>query len=298
MKYRIEKDSLGEIKVPTTALFGAQTQRAVDNFHISELRMPKSFLIALALIKKNAAKINAELGLLDKKIANSIVTISQEIIKGQHLEHFPVDIFQTGSGTSSNMNMNEVIANLAAKKIKTAVSPNDHVNMGQSSNDVIPTAIHLSSCLEIHKKLLPALSHLQQVIKKKSASLTNVCKTGRTHLMDAMPIRMEQELSGWLQQIKNDIDRIKAVLPRLQQLAQGGTAVGSGINTHHKFAKKIAASIGKEVGLKLKPSESFFEALSSQDTIVELSRTLKLAIALSANSIALLANKSILCKIL
>ena len=230
MKYRTEKDSLGEVKVPREAHYGAQTQRAIDNFQISGLVFSKDFITTLARIKMHAAKVNAELKLLDKKIANYICDAAQEIIQGKHLEHFPVDIFQTGSGTSTNMNMNEVLASLASKKSKTKIHPNDHVNMGQSSNDVIPTTIHLSSSVKTQKELLPALIHLKKTVGKKSTQLNKICKTGRTHLMDAMPIRLSQELGAWEQQIKNGILRIQNVLPRLNQLAQGGTAVGSGIS--------------------------------------------------------------------
>lgn len=275
MKYKTEKDSLGEIKVPANALYGAQTQRAIDNFNISNLTLPSEFLTTLALVKKHAAKINYKLGLLDKKIADAIISVTEEIISGQYLEHFPIDVFQTGSGTSTNMNANEVIANLASARGKIEINPNDHVNMGQSSNDVIPTTIHLSSSIQIKKKLLPALVHLKETINKKANSLKEICKTGRTHLMDAMPIRIEQELKAWEQQIKNGIKRIESTFPRLNQLAQGGTAVGSGINTHKSFAKEFTKSLNSELKTNLKPSESFFEALSCQDTIVELSGALK-----------------------
>ena len=285
MKYRIEKDSLGEVKVPQEAYYGAQTQRAIDNFQISGLVFSKDFITTLAMIKMHSAKVNAELKLLDKKIANSICDAAQEIIQGKHLEHFPVDIFQTGSGTSTNMNMNEVLANLASKRIKTEILPNDHVNMGQSSNDVIPTTIHLSSSIKVQRELLPALSHLEKTIRQKSNQLDKICKTGRTHLMDAMPIRLGQELRAWGQQIKNGILRVQAVLPRLNQLAQGGTAVGSGINTHPEFAKKFCKSLSGELKIKFQSSASFFEALSCQDTIVEFSGALK-TIAVSLMKIA------------
>ena len=285
MKYRTEKDSLGEVKVPCEAHYGAQTQRAIDNFQISGLVFSKDFITTLAIIKMHAAKVNAELKLLDKKIANYICDAAQEIIQGKHLEHFPVDIFQTGSGTSTNMNMNEVLASLASKKSKTKIHPNDHVNMGQSSNDVIPTTIHLSSSVKTQKELLPALIHLKKTVSKKSTQLNKICKTGRTHLMDAMPIRLSQELGAWEQQIKNGILRIQNVLPRLNQLAQGGTAVGSGINTHPDFAKKFCKSLSNELKLNFKSSESFFEALSCQDAVVELSGALK-TVAVSLMKIA------------
>jgi fumarate hydratase class II len=281
MKYKIEEDSLGKVKVPSDALYGAQSQRAIDNFQISNLTLPQSFLTALAMVKKHAALANSELGLLEKKIANSIVKAAEEIIAGKHLEQFPIDVFQTGSGTSTNMNMNEVLANLASKQLGKPVHPNDHINMGQSSNDVIPTTIHLSATIALYQKLFPNLTHLKKTISEKAKSLKKVCKTGRTHLMDAMPIRMEQELQGWWQQIENGEQRVKSVLTRLQQLAQGGTAIGSGINSHKDFAKKITKSLSKELKIPFKPSASFFEALSSQDTAVELSGALKtLAVSL------------------
>ena len=281
MKYKLEEDSLGKIKVPEKALYGAQTQRAVDNFKISTIQMPTNFLKALARIKKHAAVVNSQLGLLDKEIATTIQKVAQEVIEGQHLSHFPIDIFQTGSGTSTNMNMNEVLAALASNKLKKKVHPNDHINMGQSSNDVIPTAIHLSSSISLHQSLLPSLNHLKQTIIQKTKKLKKICKTGRTHLMDAMPIRLEQELNGWRQQIENNEHRIKATLPRLQQLATGGTAVGSGINSHKNFAKKIAMSLSKELKISFIPSKSFFEALSCQDAVVETSGALKtLAVSL------------------
>ncbi len=281
MKYKIKEDSLGKIKVPENALYGAQTQRAIENFKISNIPLPSGFITALAEIKKHAAIVNSKLKLLDKKIAKAIIDSTKEIIAGNHLDQFPVDIFQTGSGTSTNMNMNEVLASLASKKLGIEVHPNDHVNMGQSSNDVIPTTIHLSANISLHQKLLPAISYLEQTIATKAKKLKKICKTGRTHLMDAMPIRMEQELQGWGQQIKNSKERLQATIPRLQQLAQGGTAVGSGINAHPEFANEITKSLSKDLKIKFIPSKSFFEALSTQDTIVELSGSLKtLAVAL------------------
>ncbi|KAF3977798.1 MAG: class II fumarate hydratase [Methylococcales symbiont of Iophon sp. n. MRB-2018] len=284
-KYRIEKDSMGELEVPVNALYAAQTQRAINNFPISGLTLPSSFIRTVALIKKNAAKVNMELGILDEIRANAIIQASQQIIDGNHLDQFPVDVFQTGSGTSTNMNVNEVLAHLASDIANVAVAANDHVNMGQSSNDVIPTAIHISAAMECHNTLLPSLKHLAEVIENKASSLEAVTKTGRTHLMDAMPLTMAQELGAWALQIRNAIERINVTLPRVYKLAQGGTAVGTGINADPQFAEKFAAVLSKETGLPFKPNESFFESLSAQDAIVELSGQTKV-IAVSLMKIA------------
>lgn len=274
--YRIESDDLGEIKIPETALYGVQTQRAVDNFCLSNLKMPNSFLTALAQIKKIAAEVNVALGLLEKDVGDAIAHAAKQIATGQFKEEdFPVDVFQTGSGTSTNMNMNEVIATIASRKIKKKISPTDHVNKGQSSNDVIPTAIHLSVALECHKLLLPSLTILAKTIEEKAQSLHEVIKTGRTHLMDAMPIRMSQELGAWSCQIRKGINRIHSTLPRIYQIAQGGTAVGTGINAHPDFAHHFATALTAETGLPFTPNNSFFESLSAQDTMVELSGQLK-----------------------
>ncbi|MGZ8226758.1 MAG: class II fumarate hydratase [Methylococcaceae bacterium] len=284
-QYRIEKDSMGELQVPSTALYAAQTQRAINNFPISGLTMPPSFIKTVALIKKTAAAVNKDLGELDADKAQAIIAAAEQIIVGQHAEQFPIDVFQTGSGTSTNMNVNEVLASLASQIAGKTVSANDDVNMGQSSNDVIPTAIHVSAAIECQQKLLPGLLHLAETIEQKAATLVNVTKTGRTHLMDAMPVRMSQELGGWALQIRNGIDRINATLPRVYKLAQGGTAVGTGINAHTKFAEKFATVLSHETGLPFKPNNSFFESLSSQDAIVELSGQLKV-IAVSLMKIA------------
>src|SRR5690606_30672497 len=223
--HRIEKDSMGELAVPANALWGAQTQRAVQNFPISGLRMPGRFIRSLGLIKWAAARVNRELGLLPADVADAIESAALEVANGAHAEHFPVDVFQTGSGTSSNMNANEVIARLASQRLGRPVHPNDHVNMGQSSNDVVPTAIHVSAALGLTEQLLPALNHLATVIEAKAKSLESVVKTGRTHLMDAMPVRFDQELGGWAAQIRADYQRVAGVMTRLSALAQGGTAV-------------------------------------------------------------------------
>ncbi|HEX9875659.1 MAG TPA: class II fumarate hydratase [Gammaproteobacteria bacterium] len=274
-EYRIERDSMGELKVPAAANWGAQTQRAVNNFPISGFRMPREFIRALGLIKWAAAAVNRELGLLPKEIAEAVQDAALAVAGGGYDDDFPVDVFQTGSGTSSNMNANEVIAKLASDSLGGAVHPNDHVNMGQSSNDVIPSAIHVSAALTVSERLLPALDHLAGVIQRKARQLSAVVKTGRTHLMDAMPVRFDQELGGWHAQIRADYQRIAGTLPRLSGLAQGGTAVGTGINAHPEFGVRVAAQLAAKTGIAFKPADSYFEALSSQDTAVELSGQLK-----------------------
>ena len=283
--FRVEHDSMGELRVPEQALWGAQTQRAVDNFPVSGLRMPRGFIRALGLIKAAAAEVNVELGLLDDAIAQAIVAAALEVAGGKHDAQFPIDVFQTGSGTSTNMNANEVIAHLAGRVVHGKVHPNDHVNLGQSSNDTIPTAIHVAAALALREQLLPALKHLGKAIDKKAKSLKGVTKTGRTHLMDAMPVRFDQELGGWSQQIHNGVDRLKACGPRIRRLAQGGTAVGTGINAHPKFGVKFAKLLAKRTGIAFEPSPDYFESLSSQDAAVELSGALK-TVAVSLTKIA------------
>jgi fumarate hydratase class II len=283
--FRVERDSMGELKVPAAALWGAQTQRAVNNFPVSGLRMPPAFVRALALIKWGAANANRGLGLLPDNLGKAIEQCALEIVNGAHADQFPVDVFQTGSGTSSNMNANEVIARLASAAAGTPVHPNDHVNMSQSSNDSIPSAIHVSAALEVTQKLLPALDHLAATIDRKGKALAAVVKTGRTHLMDAMPVRFDQELGGWAAQVRAGRARIEAVLPRLTGLAQGGTAVGTGINAHPEFGAKFAAALAKRTGIAFHPAGDYFEALSSQDTAVELSGQLK-TVAVSVMKIA------------
>jgi len=279
--FRIEKDSMGELRVPADALYGAQTQRAIENFPISEITMPKAFIHALGLIKATAATVNQQLGLLDEARASAIRSAAQEVMEGIHHQQFPLDVFQTGSGTSSNMNANEVIAHIASDKSNLKIHPNDHVNMGQSSNDVIPTAIHVSAALSVHNELLPALKHLEETINKKAASLAHVTKTGRTHLMDAMPLTFGQELSGWAKQINNAIARIQSTMSRLTVLAQGGTAVGTGINAHPEFGRLFAAEMAKKTNIPFTASTNYFESLSCQDTAVELSGQLRtLAVSL------------------
>lgn len=277
LQFRIEKDSMGEVKVPADALYQAQTQRAADNFAFSSHKMPTSFIQALALIKLAAADTNAQLGLLEGDIANAIAEASQEIIDGKHLEQFPIDVYQTGSGTSSNMNANEVIATLASRSLQGDVKPNDHVNMGQSSNDVVPTAIQVSVALMAENKLLPALTHLSAALTVKQHELAEVVKTGRTHLMDAMPITFAQELGGWKFQIEHAKQAIESSLPAVKALAQGGTAVGTGINADPRFADKFASNLSQSTKISFTSSENFFFNLSSQDAIVALSGQLKTA---------------------
>ena len=229
---RTEHDSMGELEVPANALYAAQTQRAVENFPISGLTLPKQFVDAVCLIKQAAARANAELQLLDQGLADAIQGAAETIRGGDFADEFPIDVFQTGSGTSTNMNANEVLATLASRSSGSVVSPNDHVNMSQSSNDVIPTAIQLSAALAVAERLLPSLEHLAATLERKGQSLAGVTKTGRTHLMDAMPVTLGQELGGWAAQIRSGMARVQGVLPRLHALPQGGTAVGTGINAH------------------------------------------------------------------
>lgn len=283
--FRIECDSMGELKVPTCALWGAQTQRAVENFPVSGLTLPRAFIRALGLIKATAAEVNQSLGLLDEARARAIITASEAVASGKYDEHFPVDVFQTGSGTSTNMNANEVIARLAGESCGLHVHPNDHVNMCASSNDTIPTAIHVSASIQIKSELLPALMHLSRTIRRKGQRLKGITKTGRTHLMDAMPIRLDQELGGWAQQIDNGIARIRACLPRLHAVAQGGTAVGTGINAHPQFGRRFASKLSRRTRIRFSVSPDYFESLSSQDTAVEVSGALR-GIAVCLNKIA------------
>ncbi len=290
-KFRTEKDSMGELKVPEDALWAAQTQRAVNNFPISGLTMPRRFIAALGLVKWAAAGANAELGLLSNDIAIAIRTAALEVAEGEHDEQFPIDVFQTGSGTSSNMNANEVIANIATSKLGAEVHPNDHVNMCQSSNDVIPTCVHVSAAVAITDKLLPALRMLSQTLEKKSQETGDIVKTGRTHLMDAMPVTLGQELDGWQAQIDHASERLRDTMKRLTALAQGGTAVGTGINAHPKFGDKVAVLLSEHTGVAFRSAESKFAAMGSQDAAVETSGQLRvLAVSLSkiANDLRLM----------
>src|SRR5579872_2348072 len=283
--FRIERDSMGELQVPAEALWGAQTQRAVQNFPISGLTLPRAFIAALGLVKQAAARANTRLGKLDDHRATLIAQAAEEVMAGRHDEHFPIDIFQTGSGTSTNMNANEVVASLASRRLGKPVHPNDHVNMGQSSNDSIPTAIHVSAALIVKRDLVPALEHLRDVLRAKEREVGNIVKTGRTHLMDAMPVTLGQELSGWRTQIEHGIERLGSVQPRLHELAQGGTAVGTGINAHPEFGARFAQELSDLTGAPFSTGRNYFEGLSSQDTAVELSGQLKV-IAVSLMKIA------------
>ena len=274
METRIERDSMGELEVPATALYGAQTQRAINNFPVSGTPMPMAFVHAVARIKLAAARSNHQLGILDAERAQAIEKAAQAVIDGQHDEHFPIDVFQTGSGTSTNMNVNEVLATLASRE-GVDVTPNDHINMGQSSNDVIPTAIHLSAAIAVHESLRPALIELKATIDRRASELSHIVKTGRTHLMDAMPLRMDQELGAWSSQVGQAIERFDSAMTRLCRLAQGGTAVGTGINAPPEFADLMANDLSQQTGLSFAPNDSFFASLASQDAAVELSGQLK-----------------------
>lgn len=281
MATRIEHDSMGELQVPANALYQAQTQRAINNFKLSPLTLPRAFIQAILHIKKAAATTNSELGVLEPAIAGAIIYAAEQQLARTEMEHYPVDVFQTGSGTSTNMNVNEVLATLASDKLGEQVHPNDHVNAGQSSNDVIPTAIQLSSALAIQNQLIPALRHIQAALVLKSQQIGHIVKTGRTHLMDAMPVKFEQVLGGWQSQLAHAEQLLQQQLPRLQQLAQGGTAVGTGVNTHPEFAGCFAGHLSTDTGLKLSSSKDFFFNISSQDVSVACSGALKtLAVAL------------------
>ena len=279
MKYRIEKDSLGDVKVPQKALWGAQTQRALDNFTISGIKFAfpfgRSFIEALGIIKFSAAAANQKLKLLSAKKAAPIKAASKDVIKGLYDDAFPLDVFQTGSGTSTNMNANEVIANLASKVSKLSIDANDDVNMSQSSNDVIPTAICISALIDMHRLLLPNLDILIKSIDTKMLKLKGKVKTGRTHLMDAMPIDFSQELSGWKAQLEASKRSLVTATNRMNELSQGGTAIGTGINSHKDFSKNFCIQVNQVSKLKTKPAKNFFQGLSSVDNAVELSSALK-----------------------
>jgi fumarate hydratase class II len=283
-KYRIEHDSMGELQVPADALWGAQTQRAVQNFPVSGQRMPRAFIRALGLVKASAAEVNTALGLLPKGVGRAIRAAALEVATGDHDAHFPIDVYQTGSGTSSNMNANEVIARLAnqgGKAGKTSVHPNDHVNLGQSSNDVIPTAIRVSAQLETVETLLPALRHLRKAIDRRGRALGKVVKTGRTHLMDAMPLTFAQEFGAWSAQLASAQGRIEDALKRLRRLPLGGTAIGTGINADPRFGGKVARALSAATGTTFDSAQNKFEGLAAQDDAVELSGQLNaLAVAL------------------
>ena len=273
---RIDKDSMGELEVRADALYGPQTQRAINNFSVSGQKMPEEFIRSLLIAKAAAATANKSLNQITDETANAICEATEILLADKNLmQHFPVDVFQTGSGTSTNMNANEVIASIACKKSKLSISANDHVNYGQSSNDVIPSTIHISAALALEFKLLPALEHLVKVTRSKAKKLETFNKTGRTHLMDAMPIKFSQSLNGWAEQIELNIDRLKNIQPQLHTLAQGGTAVGTGINAHPEFSNVFTQVLSKKTNLKFKPANNFFSHISSQDIAVSLSGLLK-----------------------
>ena len=299
MKYRDEKDSMGTVRVPENAYYGSQTQRAVDNFPISGLRLPSVFIHALALVKKCAARVNDTLGLLDAELAPAIADAAQEVMDGRFDDQFVVDIFQTGSGTSTNMNMNEVLASRANEILtgkkggRSPVHPNNHVNMGQSSNDVIPSVIHISALTLVNSRLISSLESLKQALAAKSNEFKDIQKLGRTHLQDAVPLTLGHEFSGYARQVELGIDRIRAVEPRLAELALGGTAVGSGLNAHPDFAPKVITLISEHMGLPFTEAVNHFEAQAAQDAAVETSGALKtLAVSLVkiANDIRWLAS--------
>ena len=289
-KWRTERDSMGEMQVPEDAYYGAQTARAVENFPISDLRFPRPFLRALGLIKQAAAEVNRDLELLDDRRAGAIVQAAQEVAAGRFDDQFVIDIFQTGSGTSTNMNANEVIANRAAELLgesrgSKAVHPNDHVNMGQSSNDAIPTAIHVAAVDLTEHELLPALRTLEAGLAAKAVEFDDVVKLGRTHLQDATPIRLGQEFSGYASQVTHGIRRVEQALEGMRELAIGGTAVGTGINTHPEFGRRMAERLGQLASTRLREADNHFEAQAAKDAAVQLSGTLK-TLAVSLTKIA------------
>ena len=294
-EHRIERDSLGEMRVPKDALWGAQTQRAVENFPISDLRFPRSFIAALGRIKKAAAETNMELGLLPERIGRAIVAAADEVIAGQHDNHFVLDIFQTGSGTSTNMNTNEVIANRAQQLLGdgTRVHPNDHVNLGQSSNDVIPTAMQVAARVAIQNDLLPALAKLEAALAEKAAAFDGIVKSGRTHMMDATPVRLGQEFSGYAAQIMHGMRRVREASEDMAELPLGGTAVGTGINTHPEFARRTIDRLVVMTGVQFREATNHFERQGTRDTMVYAHgalHTLAVSLTKIANDIRLLAS--------
>ena len=280
-RFRIERDSMGEFRVPASAYYGVQTMRASVNFPISDLRFPRSFIRSLGQIKLAAAEVNAQLGLLDSELSEAIVRAAEEVVEGRFDDQFVVDVFQTGSGTSTNMNANEVISNRAIEILggelgsKTPVHPNDHVNLGQSSNDVIPTAIHISAMKAIHEGLIPALSRLQAELERRAEEFMPVIKTGRTHLQDATPIRLGQEFKGYAGQMERGVERLRHAERELSEVALGGTAVGTGVNTHPEFADRVCAKLSDELGVPVRETQNHFQAQSSLDALVEASGALK-----------------------
>ena len=284
-QYRIEHDSMGEVRVPAAAKWRAQTQRAVENFPVSGVRLERAHVEALARIKGAAAAVNAELGVLEPDLAAAIVAAAEEVVGGSWDDQFPLDVFQTGSGTSSNMNMNEVLATLASERLGRPVHPNDHVNASQSSNDVFPSSIHVAAAAGVSGDLIPALAHLADALERKSVEFAEVVKAGRTHLMDATPVTLGQEFGGYCAAVRIGIERLTGVLPRVGELPLGGTAVGTGINTPPGFAGKVIAALVASTGLPLAEARDHFEAQASRDALVELSGTMRV-VAVSFNKIA------------
>jgi fumarate hydratase class II len=279
---RTEHDSLGDVEIPASAPWGAQTGRAVANFNMGGGAMPGAFIRALGLIKATAARVNGDRGLLDRARADAIETVADEVAEGRHADAFPVDRFQTGSGTSTNMNMNEVVAHLASIVCGLDIHPNDHVNLGQSSNDTIPTAIHVSTRLAIHRELLPALDHLSTTLKACADEHAGVVKTGRTHLMDAVPMTLGQEVACWVTQVENARERIYSAAEELKLIAQGGTAIGTGINTHSGFAAAFSRRLSVRCGLEFRPAPNPFERIATQDAALSVSAQFRgLAVALT-----------------
>lgn len=285
-KTRTESDSMGKLEVPEKALYAAQTQRAINNFPVSGQPLPDDFIRALLLAKSAAAKANVSLNQIPEEMGSAICAAVNHMLEEKDLmQHFPIDTFQTGSGTSSNMNANEVLATVASKLYGKTIGPNDHINCGQSSNDIIPSTIHISAALKLANELLPALAHLSKTIRQKANKIDHHIKTGRTHLMDAMPVRMSQSLECWAVQIDQNMQHLKQLQPALQTLAQGGTAVGTGINAHPEFATKFNEELSKQTGLSFTPAQNFFALIASQDTAVTLSGQLK-AVAVTITKIA------------
>lgn len=297
--YREETDAMGTVQVPTAALWGAQTQRSLQNFRISSEHMPPAFIYALALVKRASASVNLELGLLDGKIAAAIILAADEILAGEHMDAFPLVIWQTGSGTQTNMNMNEVLANRASEILggqrgaARLVHPNDHVNRGQSSNDIFPTAMHVAAVRELYGSLIPALKTLGETLAVKSAQFANIVKIGRTHLQDATPLTVGQEFSGYVSQLSHSLQHIESALPHLLELAVGGTAVGTGLNTHAEFGQRVASELATQTGYPFVSAPNKFEALAAHDALVNAHgalKTLAAALIKIANDVRWLAS--------
>ncbi|MFC5718899.1 class II fumarate hydratase [Streptomyces gamaensis] len=292
-QYRIEHDSMGEVRVPAHAKWRAQTQRAVENFPLSGQRLERAHIAALARIKAAAAKVNAGLGVLEKDLAEAVADAAEEVAEGRWDEHFPVDVFQTGSGTSSNMNANEVIATLATERLGRPVHPNDHVNASQSSNDVFPSSIHIAATAAVTGELIPALEHLAAALERKAEEFAEVVKSGRTHLMDATPVTLGQEFGGYAAQVRYGVERLRSALPRLAELPLGGTAVGTGINTPPGFSAAVIAEVARATGLPLTEARNHFEAQGARDGLVETSgqlRTIAVGLTKVANDLRWMAS--------